>query len=174
MTTLRGGRSSTCSSHINVDTVSLVSHLSTDPGLRAAAGKEARAFVDSSKSVQGTITPKPAEGQGSAKPPSPETDSAARYKAALEATRLPLWWSRDEWNDLWYSINEHSPPTYVFSPNLTLILLKLTGLAISIMAVSMGAPFWFDLLNKLVNVRLVGNRPDPSDGGASPASSATN
>lgn len=157
----------------NVDTVSLVSHLSTDPGLRAAAGKEARAFVDSSRSVQGTITPKPAEVQGSAKPPSAETDSAARYRAALEATRLPLWWSRDEWNDLWYSRNEQSSPRYAFSPNFTLILTKLTGLAISILAVSMGAPFWFDLLNKLVNVRLVGNRPDPSESGAPPATSPT-
>jgi hypothetical protein len=31
------------------------------------------------------------------------------------------------------------------------------------MAVSMGAQFWFDILNKLVNVRLVGKRPDCSD-----------
>jgi hypothetical protein len=188
----------------NVDTVSLVSHLSTDPGLRAAAGTEARAFIDSSGSTQRASTSKSKESQGSTKPEATESDSAARYKAALEATRLPLWWTRDDWNDLLYSRIEaekqteplktsadqsgkidndsaqhlkdvkESPPRYDFSPNLTLILAKLTGLAISILAVSMGAPFWFDVLNKLVNVRLVGKRPDPSDDGTPPTPSPTN
>jgi hypothetical protein len=56
-----------------------------------------------------------------------------------------------------------STPVYQFSPNYSWLLAKFTGLLISILAVSMGAPFWFDLLNKLVNVRLAGRRPDPSD-----------
>jgi len=58
---------------------------------------------------------------------------------------------------------EKSPtPVYRFSPNDSWLRAKFTGLLISILAVSMGAPFWFDVLNKLVNVRLVGKRPDPS------------
>jgi hypothetical protein len=43
-------------------------------------------------------------------------------------------------------------------------LLKLLGLLFSIMAVSLGAPFWFDLLNKLVNLRGTGNAPKPAAG----------
>ncbi|MGH9495065.1 MAG: hypothetical protein ACRD3B_08720 [Candidatus Sulfotelmatobacter sp.] len=39
-------------------------------------------------------------------------------------------------------------------------LLKLLGLAATTLAVSQGAPFWFDLLQKAVNVRLSGNAPD--------------
>jgi hypothetical protein len=104
---------------------------------------------------------------------------------------LPLWWTKSEWNRLLYTIHyvesqvnppkmnnrESGPsatvtmtapapattPVYRFSPNYSWLLAKFTGLLISTLAVSMGAPFWFDLLNKLVNVRLAGKRPDPSD-----------
>jgi hypothetical protein len=38
-------------------------------------------------------------------------------------------------------------------------LRKLMGLALTAIAASMGAPFWFDLLNKLVNVRSAGIKP---------------
>ena len=41
-------------------------------------------------------------------------------------------------------------------------LRKLMGLALTAIAASMGAPFWFDLLNKLVNVRSAGIRPPKS------------
>jgi len=36
---------------------------------------------------------------------------------------------------------------------------KLLGLIITAIAVSQGAPFWFDLLQKLVNIRLAGKKP---------------
>ena len=41
--------------------------------------------------------------------------------------------------------------------------LKVAGLAISTLAVSLGAPFWFDLLKNLSNLRASG--PKPADGG---------
>jgi hypothetical protein len=37
---------------------------------------------------------------------------------------------------------------------------KVVGLIITILAASLGAPFWFDVLNKLSNVRSVGPKPD--------------
>jgi len=41
-------------------------------------------------------------------------------------------------------------------------LAKLGGLATTIAAVALGAPFWFDLLNKIVNLRLSGQKPPDS------------
>lgn len=38
-------------------------------------------------------------------------------------------------------------------------LTKVLGLIITGLAVSLGAPFWFDTLNKLVNLRSVGSKP---------------
>ncbi len=39
---------------------------------------------------------------------------------------------------------------------------KVLGILISVAAVSMGAPFWFDMLNKLINLRLSGAPPPSS------------
>ena len=36
----------------------------------------------------------------------------------------------------------------------------LIGLVITMLALSLGAPFWFDILNKIVNVRAVGRTPE--------------
>jgi hypothetical protein len=39
------------------------------------------------------------------------------------------------------------------------LVSKLVGLMITAVAVSQGAPFWFDLLQKLVNMRMAGDEP---------------
>jgi len=40
--------------------------------------------------------------------------------------------------------------------------LKLVGLAFSVVALSLGAPFWFDVLNKVARLRATGRPPDAS------------
>ncbi|WP_437587447.1 hypothetical protein [Sorangium sp. So ce1000] len=49
------------------------------------------------------------------------------------------------------------------------------GILITAVAASLGAPFWFDLLNKLVNLRTAGKSPEPYEPpkGAGPDSSVT-
>ena len=46
-------------------------------------------------------------------------------------------------------------------------LLKLIGLAITVLALSLGAPFWFDLLSRVARLRSTG--PPPAPAGASDA-----
>jgi hypothetical protein len=40
-----------------------------------------------------------------------------------------------------------------------LLFSKITGLLATILAIMMGAPFWFDLLNKISNMRSTGAKP---------------
>ena len=49
---------------------------------------------------------------------------------------------------------------------------KLAGLLLTALAASLGAPFWFDLVNKLINVRSTGNVPPRSSASASSAEQA--
>src|SRR5882672_3512550 len=42
----------------------------------------------------------------------------------------------------------------------TQIWTLIIALALTVVALSMGAPFWFDLLNKFMNVRFAGKSPD--------------
>jgi len=44
------------------------------------------------------------------------------------------------------------------------LIRMLAGWAVSGIAIAMGAPFWFDLLGKLVNVRNSGGKPGPAAG----------
>ena len=41
---------------------------------------------------------------------------------------------------------------------------RVLGLLISILAISLGAPFWFDFLNRFVNVRQTGTKPTATAG----------
>lgn len=75
-------------------------------------------------------------------------DNINEAKAALE-TVIPLGWNKAELQK-----DGH------FSASL--ILTKITGLLATILAVFMGAPFWFDLLNKIANIRGTGPKPASS------------
>jgi hypothetical protein len=40
---------------------------------------------------------------------------------------------------------------------------NLCGLILTAIAVSLGAPFWFDLVNRLINIRMVGQKPETAE-----------
>ncbi|HET7062364.1 MAG TPA: hypothetical protein VFI43_09320 [Nitrosospira sp.] len=138
----------------NADTVMLVQRLSQDNALRAslvAAAQEAAKAVSS----PGTSNP------GSSEPLPLAED--ARIQLVIEKARslqLPIGWSLDP-----------QDPGYFRSPEISLpfagwVLYKLFGLLITIFAVSLGAPFWFDMLSKVVNVRSAGTPPGESKKGS--------
>ena len=45
-------------------------------------------------------------------------------------------------------------------PGFWWFLSKLFGLSITAFAISLGAPFWFDTLNRFMNIRSAGRSPD--------------
>lgn len=110
----------------NADTVAIVRTLSAD---RQAREQVAAVAVE--------IAKRPEPGL----PPAEQPQRIGTAMDALSRTGLPLGWQMAPRN---------------WTPNLAEILSKLVGLALSVAAVSLGAPFWFDLLNKLVNIRLAG------------------
>lgn len=70
--------------------------------------------------------------------------------ASLGAAGLNFGWSGDDLQRL-------LPPRGLFNAEwLRALLLKLAGLIVSAGAISLGAPFWFDLLKRVVAIRAVG------------------
>jgi hypothetical protein len=57
---------------------------------------------------------------------------------------LPIGWTKERWSRL--------------------TLLALPGWLVTIVALGLGAPFWFDLVNRLVNLRQTGARPKNPNG----------
>jgi hypothetical protein len=48
------------------------------------------------------------------------------------------------------------------APDLEAWIMRIVGWVVTIIAVSIGAPFWFDVLNKFVNLRSAGRSPRDS------------
>jgi uncharacterized membrane protein YraQ (UPF0718 family) len=82
---------------------------------------------------------------------------------ALEDVALPIGWTASNLNQQlelkdftgWNSLN-------FFLLKSWQVLRMLTGWILSGLAIAMGAPFWFDLLGKVINVRNTGPKPASS------------
>jgi hypothetical protein len=64
----------------------------------------------------------------------------------LQGLPVPLGWTSELWH----------------RSDLTLWLLSLAGWLVTAFAISLGAPFWFDLLQKLLNINVRGAGPKPA------------
>ncbi|WP_073074213.1 hypothetical protein [Phormidesmis priestleyi] len=122
---------------VNADTFHMVSRLTTDPTLRDALAKKAEVATNIE-----------------CLPPSPsDTTTGKQLKCLRDQVNrsIPLPIGRDSAN-LEQQTEESSQ---WFFPPLRMIL----GWLLSGLAISMGAPFWFELLGKFINVRNSGSKP---------------
>jgi hypothetical protein len=118
---------------LNADTVTFANRLAQDPALVARVAAAAQGAAQSTASG----------GQ-------PAAPAQSEVASALEALKLPIGWS----------LNETDPRAV--PRDVSGVLGKLLGLLFTVAAVSLGAPFWFDFLGRVVNLRLSGQPPDPT------------
>ncbi len=137
----------------NADTIQIVKKLSIDPTLRAAVASQAQEFARQ----QGIVTRQPEKTSepgapssagessvlktvqpGTATPDDPQ-ETLKKNLENLRQTGIPFGWQtmpkEEEWGN------------------------KIIGMLLTVFAVSMGAPFWFDVLNKIVKIRSTGAPP---------------
>jgi cell division septation protein DedD len=161
----------------NVDTIHIIGALSTDPKMQLDAAKASIEYLkrqSATQAVDGSTsksspTETPFQGQnpesspqettkpeGSGVPsntatPNPLTTAQSLETAAtdLASLNVPLGWAgpeRSYFTRHWWS--------------------AIVGWLLTALAASMGAPFWFDTLNRFVNIRSAGQSPDESPKGA--------
>jgi hypothetical protein len=117
---------------VNADTVMIVNALSRDTTLRASIVAAAQ---------EAAKQPVP-QGSGNS------FETIKTLQGQINALQLPIGWSMG-------ADDQRRPPK-----SLGEAFMKLVGLSLTAFAVSLGAPFWFDLLNKLVNIRAAGKPPE--------------
>lgn len=149
----------------NVDTIAIIKKLSHDPTTRNALVQNAAHYIDSraNKDIEAT------KATG-------DTTTVKKYVAQIQSlydstidtanTLLGLGWDKRDPLSAQSSAFSHywqkKLPTAVFNP----IYGSLThpryilGFILTALAISLGAPFWFDLLNKLVSLRAAGTKPE--------------
>ena len=150
---------------LNVDSVSLATSLWREPTLRQAILAEAQNYTPPATSQTGT-TPGPLESI-----PALETqlqvlnipfgwtaasfDTGARQCSLLPLQKNQVWGipSKDA-KGLAICKRVNNLPTDVYA-----WLLKILGMLMTGAAATQGAPFWFEMLGKLVNVRGTGANP---------------
>jgi hypothetical protein len=118
----------------NADTVRITHILWKSPTLRATLVEKAKGRTESPQSG--------AEYKDKNNPLKP---SAKPTKDELDKLQMVLGWSDEKVSDL-----SQWPE-------------RIIGWILTIVALSLGAPFWFDLLNKLMNIRNAGKKPQKSD-----------
>jgi hypothetical protein len=147
---------------LNVDTVAIATTLWREPAVRQALAAQAEKF----KLPDETEATDPAT-------------AIKEFRAQFEGLRLPIGWVPLEldpgqyctWR-WWYPADRYTWGLPIgekcWAPLDTpegiprdggYVLPKLLGVLISGVAASLGAPFWFDILKKLTNVRLEGKNP---------------
>jgi hypothetical protein len=77
---------------------------------------------------------------------------AKLQKAEVALRPLPLGWrlSPAFWDGSWWLVGWN-------------VIVKIVGLLVTALALSLGAPFWFDVLSKFMNIRGAGPKPAPSN-----------
>ena len=157
---------------LNVDTIDIARRLLADTQFRAVLVNSATDFE--------TKTNAAAFSGG-------QSNKVAMLKEDIAKLKLPLGWGPSTINEIsnsipawalthfpirlqWHEWETNSSPNLLVSGLLTSTVttpatpedwwLKLLGLIITIGAISQGAPFWFDILNKVTNLRAAGRPPN--------------
>ncbi|MCK4785687.1 MAG: hypothetical protein KAV87_18170 [Desulfobacteraceae bacterium] len=123
---------------VNVDTIDLAIRLWQNPALRQQITLAADKYVTETESKVGEAKPKDIK------------EALEKFNAQLKEVKklnIPIGWSTAKlpqgW-DQWF--------------------WKIIGLIFTTLAVSLGAPFWFDLLNKVTRLRVSGDIPKKAGG----------
>jgi hypothetical protein len=163
----------------NADSIMLVRVFWHDPIVRTAAVAVAtdwvktRAQSEETKSKQinfDELYPSTSDDKPEPPPPPEErfltasenlASSYAQVVNQLERAKILIGWCTQNNSDL-VGVSSCAPGQS-WPINGSERLFKLFGILITMLALSQGSPFWFDLLQKLVNIRLAGTAPDEKD-----------
>lgn len=144
---------------LNADSIAISRVLWADPTLRGQLVDAAQKTVDA-KEISPTCGQPTAFAQ-------PGTDPAiAKLDCLLQNLRdqdaklrpLPLGWRASEFGIWFKDLNWWQSGLY----GLGFVILKIVGLLWTGLALSLGAPFWFDILQKFMNIRGAGAKPQDS------------
>jgi hypothetical protein len=126
---------------VNADTLKIVRHLWTDPALRSAVVEEAKARAAEPRP---SVEVEYKDVSDPMKPTVRALDPNRIRDRELELMEQLLGWGPEE------KRTDQQPFDW---------FLRIVGWILSATAISLGAPFWFDVLNKFINVRSAGKSP---------------
>lgn len=136
---------------LNVDTIKLAGYLYNN---EIAAAKIADIASANYQEIR-----KKSESDATNNDVEKNSENIKTYVNLMNSLDIPIGWNNANWE-----VFREKPRVVISS-----VLTTTTGWIITIFAVSLGAPFWFDTLNKLVNLRAAGKIPNGETTPSSPS-----
>ena len=157
---------------LNADTLRMAALLWTSPTLRAAMVEQARGRAQKSRPeamLPMFEYPDPAQPTASEPLNVPE-DQTLTGEEKLQLAALTGW--EDEKRELaaWRNNTPGGPPLWRIVAHT--VWRRALGWLLTAIALSLGAPFWFDTLNRFMNIRNSGRAPDERRDKTQPAAAA--
>jgi len=128
---------------LNADTLKIANTLWTDSTQRAAVVASAEAYVKQNP---------PTQGSGASIP----QEAMKNLQQAVSQSKIPLGWTSIESRQGWI----HGFAATASKAGWSGVFIKLVGLLGTALAVSLGAPFWFNTLKDLGALRSAGGVPE--------------
>ena len=140
---------------VNADTLKIVTTLWRDPTVRTETAMQAQAYLNQ-------LNQKPAT---SGAPDPPDEVQAATKKLAdamnqLNSTNLPLGWDKPCTQDAPCRSGSQMWPGLSGQAWSAALGDHVLGWLMTALAISLGAPFWFDTLNRVMSIRGAGKSPE--------------
>lgn len=140
---------------LNADTIVIARSLSSDPALRAAVVAQAQATAREAPAPPPAGQPGPPQGS--------VTADLERRITALASLGLPVGWTDEPGESFrrwpgWYP-GDQGAVAWADTWRETVRYHGL-GWLLTALASSLGAPFWFDMLKKVITIRSAGKVPD--------------
>jgi hypothetical protein len=143
----------------NGNTIEIVRKFSSDPVLRSAVVEEAKVRAQKPRP---TISVEYKNEDDPTNPTITKNEGTQLSEKEIDLLGQTLGWH----GDVFYDANK-KPWAW------TKWLERVIGWLLTLLAISLGAPFWFDILNKIVNIRFAGKSPvEGSKGPEKPSTKA--
>jgi hypothetical protein len=149
---------------LNVDAMLILQHLNTQSALRDTVVAQAKGFADSrSAAVRVTAAGEPAAANVNAAPVPGMAEDARTLGAELDKLKLPIGWylpSQAAGNGSLTAFRNENRLVLQTTGWADTLNFHIVGWLLTALAASLGAPFWFDTLNKFMAVRAAGKAPE--------------
>lgn len=132
---------------LNADSFQIYSHLSTNANSRQQLASLATAFSNLNETLPTTPTPTAPLSVGEIKTEMQKAMNTPEMRTAYNI--LGLGWEPKDAN-----------------VDAKTWLMRILGWLITALAISLGAPFWFDVLKKIITIQSTGNAPSTGTGNA--------
>jgi len=146
---------------INADTFHILERLNKDAALRSSINQVATNIISNDKEIKNCLID-PKKSEDPMLKLTKQTQCFEHINTVLDNITMPLGW--DTSNFPTSTMEKFTKQVHPFDPNnrwhwVLGIIKVIFGWLLSAVAIMMGAPFWFELLGKFINVRNAGQVP---------------